>query len=148
MESTERFTIADWAEPAEAEAACRAVLRAVWPTLRWLEVDLAGLPEDHETAAAVAQLLPYRTRSVLRRVTDCAHVVPGRDDAVLDAVLDVAGKTIGSTGLSRSNGRMVYDANDGASSCVFHLTDGQRDQAERRLRDDGVREHLLVVFRG
>jgi hypothetical protein len=72
---------------------------------------------------------------------------PGRDDTALDAVLHVAGKTIGSTGLAASDARMIYDENDRGTSCVFDLTDDQRDEVLEALRDKWMREQLLISWR-
>ena len=119
------------------------------PDLLWLEIDLAVPPGDAQTDAAVAALQAYRTKSLLsRRLTETAHVVPGRDDAALDAVLDLAVKTNGSTGLAASDARMIYDANDSGTSCVFDLTDDQRDEVLKAVRDQRMREHLLISWRG
>ena len=143
------YTIAADASEPEREAVCRASLRVIWPDLLWLDIDMAALPGDAQTDAAAAALQPYRTKSLLsRRLTETAHVVPGRDDAALDAVLHLAGKTIGSTGLAASDARMVYDANDRGTSCVFDLTNDQRDEVLQALRDQRMREQLLISWRG
>lgn len=66
---------------------------------------------------------------------------------MLDAVLELAGKTIGSIGAAKDDARMIYDANDCGTSCVFAITADQRADAERALRDQGMREGLLIPWR-
>ena len=149
MSDRQPYTIAAHASESEREAVCRAALCVVWPDLSWLDIDMAALPGDAQTDAAVDALQSYRTKSLLsRRLTETAHVVPGRDDAALDAVLHLAGKTIGSTGLAASDARIIYDVNDSGTSCVFHLTDDQRDEVLRALRDQRMREQVLISWRG
>src|SRR4051812_17036738 len=99
---TQEYTMAEAASESEREAVCRAVLRALWPHLWWVDIDMAGLAADPRTAPAVARLQPYRTGTLLRRrqFTETAHLVPGKDDAALDAALDLAGRTVGSTGMA------------------------------------------------
>jgi hypothetical protein len=58
-------------------------------------------------------------------VTETARLVPGKDDAALDAALDLAGRTVGSTGMVKEDARVVYDANDCGTSCVFVLTEAE-----------------------
>lgn len=149
MGETQRYTIAEEASTTERDAVCRAVLRVVWSHLAWFDIDLAGLGVDASTTAAVARLQQFRTRTMLglgRRFTTTAHLVPGRDDSVLDAVLEVAGKTIGSIGLT-NDAEVVYDANDGGTSCLFDLTDRQREGIAGALADEGLSERLLVSWR-
>lgn len=147
MRDRHSYTIPEEASESERDAVCRAVLRAVWSELAWIDIDLVPLPDDVEMDAAVEVLRPYRTNSLLsRRLADTAHVVPGRDDVALDAVLQISGKTIGATGLAASDSRMIYDANDCATSCVFELTDNQRDEIKQILRDQSLPEDLLVPW--
>lgn len=116
MTNRRPYTIAEDSSEPEPDAVCRAALRVLWPDLLWpdllwLDIDMAALPGDARTDAAVVALQSCRTKSLLTRgLSETAHVVPGRDEKALDAVLDVAGKTIGSTGLSASHGRMEYVA--------------------------------------
>jgi hypothetical protein len=42
---------------------------------------------------------------------------------------------------------MIYDANDSGTSCVFHLTDDQRDEVLRELREQRMREQVLISWR-
>lgn len=111
MTNRRPYTIAENSSEPEPDAVCRAALRVLWPDLLWLDIDMAALPGDARTDAAVVALQSCRTKSLLTRgLSETAHVVPGRDEKALDAVLDLAGKTIGSTGRSASHGRMEYVA--------------------------------------
>lgn len=149
MSDRQPYTIASDASEREREAVCQAALLAIWSDLLWLDIDLAALPDDAETEAAVAALHPYRSKALItRRLTETAHLVPGKDDAALDAVLHLAGKTIGSTGLSAVDARMIYDANDSGTSCVFDLTEVQRDEVLHALRSRKMQEQLLISWRG
>jgi hypothetical protein len=147
--SRQSYTIAEPASEQERQELCGIVLRVVWADLSWLDIDLEGCEEDSSMATAVAALDPYRRRSLLsRRPTVTAHVVPGKDDAMLEMLVKLAGKTTGSTGLSRDEARVIYEANDCGTSCVFKLADDQRHQVERTLRIHGHRDHLLVAWTG
>jgi len=142
------LTVADGAGPAGVDAVCRAVLATVWTRLTWFELDLQGLTERAETASAAATLEPYRRLTwPRRRPTSTVHLVPGRDDAALDAVLGLLTRTMGSAALA-GDGEVVYDVKDEGTSCWFELTDDERAAVEQRLRDAGASTDLLVPFDG
>ena len=142
------LTVADGAGPADVDAVCRAVLTTVWTRLSWFELDLRGLTERAETASAAATLEPYRRLGWLRRrPTSTVHLVPGKDDAALEAALRLLTSTIGSAAMA-GDGEVVYDVNDEGSSCWFELTEDERAAVEQRLRDAGASTDLLVPFDG
>lgn len=141
------FTIREDATEEEVASACRAALAVLWEDLAWLDVDLAGLDHDADCAEAVVALQPLRKRRWLSKTLDSvAHLVPGRDDDKLPAVLRLLSRTIGSTGLSRQDARMVFNADDCGRSCVFELTSEQLETLQRRLLADGARVEVLVLW--
>jgi len=142
------YTISDDATEHEVASVCEAALVVLWDDLEWFAIDLAGLDEDPDCADGVAALQGRRGRHLLSRKLDSsAHLVPGRDDELLSAILPLLSRTVGSTGLSREDAHMIYDANDGGSSCLFELTSEQHDVLQQRLMTDGVRPEVLLPWR-
>lgn len=111
------YTIRDGATYDEVAAACRAAMVALWDDLMWVEIDMEGLAEEPGCADAVAALQGLR--------------------------LDLIGKAIGSTGLSRENARIVFSVNDAATSCLFDLTSEQYLTTTERMQSDGVECALI-----
>jgi hypothetical protein len=149
MERMERraFTVVEGATDLEISAVCEAVLRVLWQDLRWFEIDLSGLGEIPDCAEAVAALQDLRPRRLVSTKRDSsAHLEPGRDDDRLSLVLPLLSRTIGSTGLSREGGQMIFDANDEGSSCVFELTSEQERSVRQRLPTRHMQPDLLVPW--
>ena len=143
------FTISDDATEHEVASVCQAALVVLWDDLEWFDLDLAGLDEAPDCADALAALQDRRVRRLLsKRLDSSAHLLPGQDDDRLPAILPLVSRTVGSTGLSREDAQIVYDANDGGTSCVFELTHEQHEILQRRLITDGVRLEVLVPWRG
>lgn len=147
MQPRTTFTIRENATSEETAGACKAVLIALWESLESLQVDLAGMEGDPDCAASLAALQPLRKRQLLSKKLDSvAQLEPGLDDDKLAAVLPRLSRTIGSTGLSRDDGRMVFNADDVGTSCVFELTSEQLEAVRDRLRGFGTRSDVLVSW--
>lgn len=142
------FTIQQDATEEEVASVCRAALLVLWTDLSWLEIDLVGLGDDPDCAEAVAALLPLRQRHWMsKQLHSVAHLVPGRHDDRLSAVMPLLSRTIHSAGLSRQDAHMVFNADDGGTSCLFELTPEQLERLQGTLSADGVRADVLVPWR-
>lgn len=142
------YTIGEDATVQEVASVCRAALAVLWEDLEWFDIDLAGLDAEPECADGVAALQGRRRRHFLSRKLDSsARLVPGRDDELLSTIQPLLPRTIGSTGLSRADAQMIYNADDGGSSCLFELTSQQHESLHRRLRASGVRVEVLLPWR-
>ena len=141
------YTIGEHATQHEVASVCRAALAVLWEGLEWFEIDLAGLEEEPECADAVAALQERRRPHFLSKGLDSsARLVPGRDDELLSVIPPLLSRTIGSTGLSRADAQMIYNADDGGSSCLFELTTQQHEVLQQRLVTDGVRRGVLLPW--
>lgn len=141
------YTIRSRATEQEVASTCAAALMVLWEDLEWFELDLALLDADPDCADAVAALQDRRPRRLLsKELESSAHLEPGRDDDLLPMVLPLLSRTIGSTGLSRADARMIYNADDEGSSCLFELKPDQVTAVQKRLRADGISPDTLVEW--
>ena len=142
------FTFVDSTEEPDRLVASQQILRVLWPTMAWFDMDLAGLRDDVLVKALVEKLLPHRTRQRLRRrPSDIVHLTPGCDDAALEAAMQLLTRTVGSTGFAAADSNIVYDVNDAGSSCAFRLTAAQFIDIEARLQRRGLAPTVLVPLR-
>lgn len=138
------FTFTESAGESTRHLGCRVILSHLWPSLASFDLDLVGLDDDITIGDAVDDLGPYRVpKRRNHRQTDIVRLAPGRDDPALEAAMRLLTRTVGSAGFSANDGSMIYDVNDGGTSCAFRLTPTQFIDIEAALKREGAPPSLL-----
>ena len=138
------FTFTESASEGTHHLGCRVILSHLWPSLASFDVNLVGLDDDTAIWDAVHDLGPYRIgKRGTRRQADIVHLAPGRDEPALEAAMRLLTRTAGSAGFSAEDGSMIYDVNDGGTSCAFRLTPTQFIDIEAALKREGAPPSLL-----